>query len=216
MPSISHKNIPSAQAHEPKGVESAVNKSLYVANGSGSGTWSKIGPQSLSNISTNGVAGQFVAVDGAGNFVLASAPSGSIYFYNVSTPYTLTYPSVFTKAAPTTIASGSPTLITEGTNARLTYTGASTTSLDVAYIISFDQASGADRDVQAAIYKNGTVVPGSQAIVTSSSGQKHQLICHADVSVSLNDYIEIYMKNDGASGDVRIYAFTMQVTTAGA
>jgi hypothetical protein len=216
MATIAHKNIPSAQAHEPKGVESAVNKSLYVANGSGSGTWSKIGPQSLSNISTNGVAGQFVAVDGAGNFVLASAPSGSIYFYNVSTPYTLTYPSVFTKAAPTTIASGSPTLITEGTNARLTYTGASTTSLDVAYIISFDQASGADRDVQAAIYKNGTVVPGSQAIVTSSSGQKHQLICHADVSVSLNDYIEIYMKNDGASGDVRIYAFTMQVTTAGA
>jgi len=216
MPSISHKNIPSAQAHEPKGVESAVNKSLYVANGSGSGTWSKIGPQSLSNISTNGVAGQFVAVDGAGNFVLASAPSGSIYFYNVSTPYTLTYPSVFTKAAPTTTGSGSPTLITEGTNARLTYTGASTTSLDVAYIISFDQASGADRDVQAAIYKNGTVVPGSQAIVTSSSGQKHQLICHADVSVSLNDYIEIYIKNDGASGDVRIYAFTMQVTTAGA
>ena len=216
MATIAHKNIPSAQAHEPKGVESAVNKSLYVANGSGSGTWSKIGPQSLSNISTNGVAGQFVAVDGAGNFVLASAPSGSIYFYNVSTPYTLTYPSVFTKAAPTTTGSGSPTLITEGTNARLTYTGASTTSLDVAYVISFDQASGANRDVQAAIYKNGTVVPGSQAIVTASSGQKHQLVCHADVSVSLNDYIEIYMKNDGASGDVRVYAFTMQVTTAGA
>lgn len=216
MPSIAHKNIPSAQAHEPKGVESAVNKSLYVANGSGSGTWSKIGPQSLSNISTNGVAGQFVAVDGAGNFVLASAPSGSIYFYNVSTPYTLTYPSAFTKAAPTTIASGSPTLITEGTNARLTYTGASTTSLDVAYVISFDQTAGANRDIQAAIYKNGTVVPGSHGITTASSGQKHQLICHADVSVVLNDYIEIYMKNDGASGDVRIYAFTMQVTTAGA
>ena len=216
MATIAHKNIPSAQAHEPKGVESAVNKSLYVANGSGSGTWSKIGPQSLSNISTNGVAGQFVAVDGAGNFVLASAPSGSIYFYNVSTPYTLTYPSVFTKAAPTTIASGSPTLITEGTNARLTYTGASTTSLDVAYVISFDQAAGASRDIQAAIYKNGTVVPGSHGITTASSGQKHQLICHADVSVALNDYIEIYMKNDGVSGDVRIYAFTMQVTTAGA
>lgn len=216
MATIAHKNIPSAQSHEPKGIESAVNKAIYVANGSGSGSWVKISPQSLSGIATNGVAGQFVAVDGTGNFVLASAPSGSIYFYNVSTPYTLTYPSAFTKAAPTTTGSGSPTLITEGTNARLTYTGASTTSLDVAYVISFDQAAGADRDIQAAIYKNGTVVPGSQAIVTASSGQKHQLICHADVSVSLNDYIEIYMKNDGASGDVRVYAFTMQVTTAGA
>jgi hypothetical protein len=216
MPTIAHKDIPSTQAHEPKGIASAVNKTLYVANGSGSGTWSKIGPQSLSNVSTNGVAGQFVAVDGTGNFVLASAPSGSIYFYNVSTPYTLTYPSAFTKAAPTTIGSGTSTLITEGTNARLTYTGTSTTSLDVAYVISFDQASGSARDIQAAIYKNGSVVPGSHAIVTASSGQKHQLVCHADVAVVLNDYIEIYLKNDGASGDVRVYAFTMQVTTAGA
>lgn len=216
MPSISHKNIPSAQAHEPKGVESAINKTLYVANGSGSGTWSKIGPQSLSNLSTNGVAGQFVAVDGAGNFVLASAPSGSIYFYNVASPYTLTYPSAFTKAALTTTGSGSPTLITEGTNARLTYTGTVATSLDVAYSVSVDQASGSARDIQAAIYKNGVVVPGSHSIITTTSGEKHLLACHADISVSLNDYIELYLKNDGASGDVRVYAFSLAATTSGA
>lgn len=77
MATISHRNIPSAQAHEPKGVESAVNKSLYVANGGGSGTWSKIGPQSLLGISTNGTANQPVVVDGAGNFSLLTSSSFS-------------------------------------------------------------------------------------------------------------------------------------------
>lgn len=77
MATIAHKNIPSAQAHEPKGIESAVNKSLYVANGSGSGAWSKIGPQSLLGISTNGTVNQPVVVDGAGNFSLLTSSSFS-------------------------------------------------------------------------------------------------------------------------------------------
>jgi hypothetical protein len=216
MPSINHKNIPSAQAHEPKGIESAVNKTLYVANGSGGGAWSKAGPQSLSGVATNGVAGQFVAVDGAGNFVLASAPSGNIYFYNVASPYTLTYPSAFTKAAPTTTAGGSPVLMTEGTNARLTYTGTSATTLDIAYSISLDQASGSARDIQAAVYKNGTLVNGTHSIITTTSGEKHLVASHAKVSVVTNDYVEIYLQNNGASGDIRIYSFGLYVTTAGA
>ena len=215
MATIAHKNIPSAQSHEPKGIETAVNKTLYVANGSGSGSWAKIGPQSLSNISTNGVAGQFVAVDGAGNFVLASAPSGGIYFYNISTPYTLTYPSVFTKAAPTTVALGSPTLITEGTNARLTYVGTTSVSLSLNAVISLDQATGSSRDIQAAIYKNGAVVNGSHGIISVTSGDKHMLHCQADVSAVQNDYFEVFVKNDGASGDVRIYTFSLHVSTAG-
>jgi len=216
MATIAHKNIPSAQAHEPKGIESAVNKTLYIANGSGSGAWSKIGPQSLSGVASNGVSGQFVAVDGAGNFVLASAPSGSVYFYNTATPYTLTYPSAFTKAAPTTTGSGTPTLITEATTARLTYTGTAATSLDVAFSVSLDQASGGARDIQAAIFKNGTVVPGSHGIITTTSGEKHIIACHADVAVVQNDYIEVYLKNDGASGDVRVYSFSLSATTSGA
>lgn len=39
---IQHASIPDAQLHEPKGVVSAANKTTYVANGSGSGSWRKI------------------------------------------------------------------------------------------------------------------------------------------------------------------------------
>lgn len=39
---IQHSAIPDAQLHEPKGIVSAANKTTYVANGAGSGTWRKI------------------------------------------------------------------------------------------------------------------------------------------------------------------------------
>lgn len=216
MPQIQHSAIPDGQRHEPKGVSTATANQVYVANGSASGSWAKISPQTLSGVSTNGTAGQFVAVTGTGNFVLASAPSGSVYFYNIASPYILTYPSTFTKAAPTTTASGTSVLITEGTNARLTYTGTAATVLDVVFTLSLDQASGSSRDVEAAIYKNGSLVNGSNAIITCTSGDKHSITCHADVSVVTNDYVEVYVKNGGASGDIRIYTFSLFATTAGA
>lgn len=216
MATIQHSSIPDGQRHEPKGISSATNKQVYVADGSASGAWSKLNPTSLAGVSTNGTSGQFVAVDGTGNFVLASAPSGSIYFYNIGTPYILTYPATFTKAAPTTTASGSSVLITEGTNARLTYTGTNPVNLDIVFTISVDQASGANRDIEAALYKNGALVNGSNGIVTATSGEKHILTCHADVSVVTNDYVEVFIKNGGASGDIRIYTFSIFATTAGA
>lgn len=217
MPQIQHSAIPDGQRHEPRGISTATDKQVYVANGSASGAWSKIGPQSLAGVSTNGSAGQFIAVDGTGNFVLATAAHGSIYFYNIGTPYILTYPSTFTKAAPTTIASAaSAILITEGTNARLTYTGTASTTLDVVFNLSLDQASGSSRDIEAAIYKNGSLVNGSNSIITTTSGEKHNISCHADVVVATNDYIEVYLKNGGASGDIRIYTYSLFATTAGA
>lgn len=39
---IQHRDIPDAQLHEPKGIASALDKQVYVATGSGSGTWKKI------------------------------------------------------------------------------------------------------------------------------------------------------------------------------
>lgn len=35
-----HKDLTGADLHEPKGISSAANGTVYVANGSGSGTWS--------------------------------------------------------------------------------------------------------------------------------------------------------------------------------
>lgn len=40
--SIQHKNIPDSELHEPKGVASALNRTVYAANGSGSGAWRRL------------------------------------------------------------------------------------------------------------------------------------------------------------------------------
>lgn len=39
---IEHKDIPDAQRHEPKGISSATNKQVYLADGGGSGNWSRM------------------------------------------------------------------------------------------------------------------------------------------------------------------------------
>lgn len=39
MADVQHKDLPNAQLHEPKGVNSASVDTAYVANGAGSGTW---------------------------------------------------------------------------------------------------------------------------------------------------------------------------------
>lgn len=38
-----HRDLTGAELHEPKGVESALSGTVYVANGSGSGVWSNLG-----------------------------------------------------------------------------------------------------------------------------------------------------------------------------
>ena len=217
MANINHELIADPYIHEPKGVADATINKVYVSTGSGTGIWKKIPVQALSNLTSNGNAGQFLVVDGTGNFVLASSANGSIYFYNIASPYTLTYPSVFTKVAPTTAPSGSSsTLITEGTNARLTYEGANDVKLDVVFSASIDQSSGADRDIEFAIYRNGSRVNGSNVIVTTQSGKKVVMSCHSELDVSENDYIEVYGINRGGSGNINVYTFVIAATTAGA
>ena len=39
---VEHVNIPDADRHEPKGISSAASGSVYVADGDGTGTWSNI------------------------------------------------------------------------------------------------------------------------------------------------------------------------------
>ena len=39
MATINHKDIPDGERHEPKGVSTATAGQVYVASGSGSGTW---------------------------------------------------------------------------------------------------------------------------------------------------------------------------------
>lgn len=212
---IQHKLITDPDIHEPKGVASAAINKVYVSSGAGSGTWQKLSPPQLSGLATNGASGQIIGVDGSGNFTLNGAAHGQVHFYNIASPYTLTYPAVFTKLAPTTTAGGVPSDFTEATTARLTYTGTDTVPISISYSVSFDQSTGGARDIEFAIYKNGSVSNGN-TILTTTSGNKNVVSGFHTVSMATGDYIEIWVKNDGASGNINVYAMQLNAIFAGA
>jgi hypothetical protein len=107
-----------------------------------------------------------------------------------------------------------PTLLKQP-QLRLTYTGTDTVPVSVSYSVSLDQTSGADRDLVIAIFKNGSVSNG-HSIDTTSSGQKHNLSGVHTLTMATNDYVELYILNNGASGNIRVYAMQINAIFAGA
>lgn len=65
MADIQHSAIADPQIHEPKGVAAAVANRVYVANGSGSGAWSKLQDGGID--SETALVGSFLEADGGGN-----------------------------------------------------------------------------------------------------------------------------------------------------
>lgn len=70
---IQHKSIPDSELHEPKGVVSAPLNSTYLATGTGTGSWSKIGASSLKNLSGDaGASGKVLLTNGSDGFTLST------------------------------------------------------------------------------------------------------------------------------------------------
>lgn len=62
MADLQHKDLPDSQLHEPKGVSTASSGDIYVANGSGGGTWAQLDGVG----STGAPAGALPVADGTG------------------------------------------------------------------------------------------------------------------------------------------------------
>ena len=207
---ISHASITDPNIHEPKGINVAAANTAYLSNGAGSGVWSKFPTQSLAGISGNGISNQVVVVNGVGAHSLQwSAAHGFISFLNIGSPSVITYPSVYAKVAATTTPEGNARDFTEGTNARLTYTGSVARQAVLEASLTVSQSSGSDRDVRIAIYKNGVILPSSEDIITAISGGKRQVTAMCNAPVVNGDYFEVFIKNDGASGDVSVFVMKL-------
>lgn len=178
---IQHKNIPDADLHEVKGAASASAGKSLIATGTGTATFDY----------TNAL--------------------GSTSFVNYAAPYVLAYPAVYTKLEPVTTASGVAVATTEGANARITYIGNVTGKFRGVCNISLSQSIGANRDLGIKLYKNGAALAGSEIFQTSTSGTIHLVTTIFDFTLATNDYIECFIQNKGASGDVSIYAFLLNI-----
>lgn len=175
---VAHASLPEADLHECKGASTATVGKTIIAGGAGTATFKYANPH------------------------------GSVYYSDLAAGTTITYPSAYTKVAPTTTANGTAVEFTEATTAKLTYTGTDTLDCRVLCNITLDQNVAADRDVYFKIYKNGSAVTGSEVGTTVAQAQKHNVSLQFDIpNLATNDYIEVYCKNTGGSGDVKIYSF---------
>tara|TARA_R110001599_G_scaffold169362_2_gene359312 strand:+ start:1317 stop:2141 length:825 start_codon:yes stop_codon:yes gene_type:complete len=271
---IQHNTITGSDLHEPKGVASAAVNKVYVANGSGSGTWTTIGTAGLANDSVNadkiedgavgtaaladvnvttgklaasavssakladgavtnvklgnlsvsatkllgtsgnGATTDVVSPNGSGGFTYQTFPTGRVFFFNPSTPYSFSAVA-YTKVAPTTTASAVNVSVTEATTARLTYTGTSTVKVKIEFDSSIKQSSGGDQDIITAIYKNGALLAGSESTATYISGDFVQVSGTTTATAATNDYFEMFVKNLGGSNTIELNKMAMTLNCVG-
>jgi len=219
MATVAHSTLTGAELHEPKGVASAGANQVYTANGSGSGTWSKIGQLSLDGVTSTATYGRFVTTNGTGGFRLTDTAHGTCYFNSTTTPQTMpTIPATGLLLLPTTIGKGTPQSITEGTDGRLTYTGTGSVDLHIKYSICFDIASGGNKNVRFAIRRQLAVEHAdSVSYVTGRHGEICYVSGTADVAASTNQYFHVSAFADsGTTATIRIYSYTLTAITAGA
>lgn len=207
---IQHSVIPDGQRHEPKGISTAIVDEVYVANGASSGTWQKLGVASLDGAASP-AADAAVVAEAGGTFKTLLPVYGQTSFHDHATPDAWTYSATYTVVNPTTTAGGTASQVTEGVDAKLTYTGSESRVVRVKGKLSIKQTTGSDKDVVVAIAKGGTVIPLSDAIVTTVTARYHTVDVECIVVAALNDEFEIYMKNDGGAGNIDVGCFFLSM-----
>ena len=171
MANVNHSSLTDPYLHEPKGAASASSGDVYVADGAGSGSWTK------SHAHING----YLAFDSA-------TPA---YQHSVTTSFTALDPTFSTTNADGFTGQSSP-------NARLVYTDTGGLTAFCTFSFNFKNSSGTDRNLETIFYKNGTAMNGGHIINTATAGEWKTAVLTDTTSLATNDYIEIFVKADAA------------------
>lgn len=222
---IQHSNIPDAQLHEPKGVASAALNTSYFADGSGSGDWKKVGVETLSGLSGDGsVARLKVVTDGANGFDLyRDYAFGKMHITNNSTPFALTAvaDTTLNTASQYTLLTGSGAPFANGLEDGVTFsTNKLTVNHSGVYDLNFWAClTGFPSNTAKVGLKfkiNGTTFSDMKVVTKSNSNGDDGLLAACDlVSLTANDYIQLYIASD-TTGNVVInnMALTMKMIKA--
>jgi len=100
---------------------------------------------------------------------------------------------------------GAADTFTPSTGGRLTYTGADDYVATIDASVTILRAVGTGEiDVTARIYKNGATVAASEVLATCSDTLKANLTLPYKLSLSQNDYIEIYVTNEDGTDNITV------------
>ena len=171
MANVEHSTLTDPYIHEPKGASTATVGKVYIADGAGSGVWTD----------PSKYLGAYIPFD-------ASTPA---YQHSATTSDTVINPSFTVYVNSGFTAASSP-------NARIVYSDTLAVTCKVILTLSTKQASGTSRDVEWAIYKNGSVLPGSRTIRTISSGTWGSISVTGFTDLVTDDYLEVFSKASAA------------------
>ena len=141
------------------------------------------------------------------------APHGKVSMAGNTTNTVISTIGVFVPVAGVFTAGGSPGRFTEGTNGRLTYTGVSERHMHIVSTLSLAAVAGTNQQLALEISKNGTSLADSKASnLFKTAGDELSMVCHGDIIMTTNDYIEISVANMTSTNDILVhdaYLFTM-------
>lgn len=176
MANVEHSVLTGGALHEPKGVAAANSGETYVANGSGSGVWQPIHRHL-----------------GAATAFNKSSP----YAYSLDTDIAEKFLS---PSISSTTTSGF-TVVTSP-NLRFKYDDATGLTGLINVTMSSTQTTGPTKDVEWALFKNGTEIVGSRAIRSIATGTWGSISVTGLTTLAQNDYIEIKTKADADNVEV--------------
>ena len=183
---IQHNLITGSDLHEPKGVAAAANKTVYVANGSGSGAWTLHNSQANVSIAFNAGSPSYTQANTTSDVVLDPTwVSGVVSGFTVQT---------------------SP-------NARLRYDGTDTKNVTITLAMACNQASGSNKNVEFALFKNGAELAGSRSIRTTTTSDWGNITVVGSTTMATNDYIEVKSKTS-ASATIQYASLSLRVIGA--
>ncbi len=166
MANVNHSALSDPYLHEPKGISTASVGSIYVADGTGSGSWNH-----------------------AHHYV-----GGYVDFDSVS-PESQAITTVFSVLDPTfALAENSGFTALSSPNARIRYDETEEMIATINFSTSIRHAAGGSRNVELAIYLNGAIIPGAHAIQTTDNSEWSNLTLVGQVELAQNDYIEVWAK----------------------
>lgn len=166
MANVNHSTLTDPYLHEPKGVATASAGSLYYADGSGSGAWNH----------AHHYVGGYVDFDSA-------------------SPESQAITTTFSALGPTfALAENSGFTALSSPNARIRYDEPEAMIATLSFSTSIRHAAGGSRDVELALYQNGTIINGAHVIQTTGNSDWNNVTLVGQVELAQNDYIEVFAK----------------------
>lgn len=134
--------------------------------------------------------------------IINTASIALMFFSNNATENPITTQGVFEKILGTTTASSVNQKFTH-TNNRLTYTGGITKEFVITASISANSVVTNSANITVRIAKNGVTIADSESqATTSQSGRNENFFCQTIVSLSTNDFIEMFITNNTTANNL--------------